>query len=63
MIPMLLNLLILCIIFGLIFYVLDRLPLTEPFGQLAKVAVLVIFLMILVAALLGLVPPSSFGLR
>ena len=52
-IDVLLYLLILCIVFGLIYYIVTLLPLPEPFRKIAIIIILVIFLIILLTVLLG----------
>ena len=58
MIEVLLYLLILCIAFGLIYYIVTLLPLPEPFRRIAVIVVLVIFLIILLYALMGVGIPK-----
>ena len=54
MVSVLLTLLILCLIFGLIYYVVTLIPLPQPFKNIAIVCVLVIFLIVLIEMLLPL---------
>jgi len=56
MIELLLWIVILCILFGLIYYVVTLLPLPEPFHKIAIICVLVIFLVVLLSALVGVMP-------
>lgn len=44
---------VLCIVFGLVYYIVTLLPLPEPFKKIATIAVLVIFLLVLLSALMG----------
>jgi hypothetical protein len=53
MIEFLIQLIILCIIFGLIYYLVTLLPLPEPFKKIATIAVLLVFILILLVSLLG----------
>ena len=52
MISLLLTLLILILIFGAIFMVLNYMPLPHPFQQIAYIILLVLFIVILIAYLL-----------
>lgn len=54
MIEVLLYILILCIVFGLVYYIVTLLPLPDPFRRIAVIIVLIVFLIILLYALLGL---------
>lgn len=56
MIDFLLYLVILCIVFGLLYYIVILLPLPEPFKKIATILVLVIFLLVIIAALFGTMP-------
>lgn len=58
MIALLVNLLILCLIAGLIIWVIRQLPLPHPFGLIAQVVVAVVVLIILLQMLLGLPWPA-----
>lgn len=51
MVGMLIQLLVLCLIFGIIYWVLTLLPLPEPFKMIA----LVIFALIVILVLLGMI--------
>lgn len=51
MIALLINLLILCLVFGLIYWVVGMLPIAQPF----KNVVLVILAIILILILLGMI--------
>jgi len=55
-IDFLIYLIILCIVFGLIYYIVTLLPLPEPFKKIAVIAVLLIFLLVILGALVGYVP-------
>ncbi len=55
MISVLVTILVLCLIFGLIWWIVSLLPLPPPFGQVARVVVAVIFLLIVLYELLPLV--------
>ena len=54
MISLLVYVLVMCIVFGLIWWILSVIPLPAPFGQVARVVVVVIFCIILIYMLLGL---------
>ena len=56
MIEYLIWIVILCIVFGLIYYIVSLLPLPPPFKNIAVIAVLVIFLLILLFSLIGTIP-------
>ena len=53
MISLLLTLLVLCIVGGLIFYLVGMLPIPAPFGQAVKVIVILIFILILLGVVFG----------
>jgi len=53
MIVLLMYVLILLLIFGVVFYVIDQIPLPAPWGNIAKVIVGLILLLILLQLLLG----------
>jgi hypothetical protein len=63
MISLLVWLLVLCLILGLIIWVIQMIPLPQPFGTIAIAIVAVIFILILVSFLLGEVPLPRGGLR
>lgn len=56
MIDILIWIVILCIVFGLIYYIITLMPLPPPFKNIAMIVILVIFLLILLFALMGQVP-------
>lgn len=53
LIGLLVDLIILCIVGGLIYWIVSLLPLPEPFKTIIVVCVLVIFLIILLTMFLG----------
>lgn len=55
MISTLIYLLIVCVIIGLIWWVVDFLPVPEPLNKLIKVISIVIAIIIIIYVLLGLV--------
>ena len=63
MIDFLVYLVILCIVFGLIYYIVSLLPLPAPFKNVALVVIAVIFLLIILSALLGGLPLPRLGHR
>jgi len=54
MLSLLITILVMCIIFGLIWWILSIIPLPAPFGQIARVVVVVIFCIYLIYLLLSL---------
>jgi len=56
MISLLIAIVIAAIVFGLIYWILQQIPIPEPFGRIARVVVVVIFCLYLLNALLGIVP-------
>jgi hypothetical protein len=63
MISLLIWLLVLCLVLGLIIWIIQMIPLPQPFGTIAIAIVAVIFILILVSFLLGEVPLPRGGLR
>lgn len=53
MISALIYILVLCLVFGIILYVVRMLPLPEPFGVIAQAIVALILLLIILDMLLG----------
>jgi hypothetical protein len=62
MIDLLLYVVILCLVFGLIWWSLSIVPLPGPFDRIAQVVLVVIFVICIIIILMGLVG-SSPGLR
>lgn len=56
MIEFLISLVILCLVFGLIYYIVTLIPLPEPFKKIAVIAVLLIFVLVLLGMFTGSVP-------
>jgi hypothetical protein len=54
MIQLLITVLAVCLIVGLVWYVLDALPVPEPLNRIAKIVTMVIGVLIIVVLLLGL---------
>ena len=54
MISVLVTILVLCLIFGLIWWIFSLIPLPPPFGQIARVVIAIIFLLIVIYELLPL---------
>lgn len=52
MLSLLVTILVMCLIFGLIWWILSLIPLPAPFGQVARVVVAVIFCIWLIYLLL-----------
>ena len=63
MITLLIWVLILCLVFGLIVWAIQLIPLPAPFGQIALAVVALIFILVLVGMLLGDVPLRPMTLR
>jgi hypothetical protein len=61
MISLLVTILIMCLVFGLIWWILSLIPLPAPFGQVARVVVAVIFVIWLIYLLLGAVGGTGVG--
>ena len=59
MISILVSLLVLCLIFGVVWWILTLIPLPAPFGRVAQVVLAVLFLIILIYMLLPLA--GGFG--
>ena len=56
MINLLIYILIVVIVLGLLFYIVQLLPLPHPFGQIARVVLIVIGVLIVIFLLLDLLP-------
>jgi hypothetical protein len=56
MLGLLINLLIFCIIIGLVYWVLQQHPLPEPFGRIVMVVFVVIACLVLISFLLDVGP-------
>jgi hypothetical protein len=54
MLSLLITILVMCIIFGLIWWIFTQIPLPAPFAQIARVVVVVIFCIWLIYLLLPL---------
>lgn len=59
----LIHLLIVAVVFGLVFYVLQLLPLAEPWGRLVRVIVGIIAVLYVLSLLFGLLPYAHGPLR
>lgn len=53
LIGLLVDIVILCIVGGLLYWIVTLLPIPDPFKTIAVVCVLVIFLIVLLSALVG----------
>jgi hypothetical protein len=62
MISLLINLLILCIVVGLLYWILLQIPLPDPFGRIARVVLIVIAVIALIYMLLG-IADGGVGVR
>jgi len=56
MIEFLVYLLVLCLVFGLVYYALGLLPLAPPFKNIVLVILILIFILLLLGALFGAMP-------
>lgn len=54
MISLLITVLMVCLIFGVVWYLVRLLPLPEPFGMVAQVVILLIFVLVLIGFLMPL---------
>lgn len=63
MLALLINILILCIIVGVVWWVLTQIPLPEPFSWIVRVVVVVIACIALIYMLQGLAGGSVLRLR
>jgi hypothetical protein len=54
MIGLLVYLIILCVVFGILYAIVLRLPLPDPFGWIAQLLLLLVFVLVLVSWLLPL---------
>ena len=54
MLSLLVSILVACIIFGLIYWILTVIPLPAPFAQIIRVVLIVIFCIWIIYILLGL---------
>ena len=60
MISLLVSVLILILVFGALYYVLQLIPLPAPFGQIALIILGLIFVLVLISMLLPLVGVHPF---
>jgi hypothetical protein len=61
MISILVTILVMCIIFGLLYWLISIIPLPAPFGQVARVVLAVIFVIWLIYLLLPLAGGLGFS--
>jgi hypothetical protein len=54
MVQALITILVICVVAGLIYWVLDAIPVPQPLNKFAKIAVVVIAVIALIYVLLGL---------
>lgn len=57
LIGMLINLLILALVLGLVWWVIGMIPLPGPFDKIVRVVFAVIVVLIMISVLLGYLPP------
>lgn len=60
MINLLIYVVVLCIVLGLVYYIVTLLPLPEPFKNVAVIAILLIFILLLLGVLFGGIPMPRF---
>lgn len=64
MISLLINVLVLVIVVGLIWWLITQLPIPEPFGRFAQVVIVVVACIALIYLLLGIADnPGALRLR
>jgi len=63
MINVLITILVVCLLVGLIYYVVDAFGVPEPLNKAAKVTAIVIGVLVIVFALLGIAGYNVFPLR
>lgn len=63
MIELLIQIVVLCVVMGLIYWLVGMLPLPEPFAKIASVAVILITILLLLSLFFGLVPALKFPAR
>lgn len=63
MLSILITLLVLCLIFGLAYWIISIIPLPAPFGNVARVVLAVIFLIIVIYMLVPLITTAPHILR
>ena len=61
MLGLLVSVLVMCIVFGLIFWILSQIPIPAPFAQIARVVCVVIFCIWLLYLLVPLAGSFSGG--
>ena len=62
MISLLIYLLVLCLVFGVVYYIITLIPLPAPFRQIALIVLALIFLLVLLSWLLPFIgEPSLWG--
>lgn len=52
MIGLMVQVLVLCLVFGLLLYLVQMLPLPEPFGNVARVVIIIVGVLLLIGMLL-----------
>ena len=53
MISMLVTVIVLCIVFGLLYYLVNLLPLPDPFGMILRVCVILICILVVLSLFFG----------
>jgi len=62
-ITLLIWVLVLCLVFGVVFYVIQLLPLPAPFHHIAYAIIALIFVLILISMLMGGLPLAPIRLQ
>jgi hypothetical protein len=53
MIELLIYIVVLCLIFGLIYYAITLMPLPDPFKNIAMIVILLVFILVLLGIIFG----------
>lgn len=63
MIDLLISFIVLCVVFGLIYWLVQQLPLPDPFPKFIRIAVILIFILLLLGVMFGGVAVPHLNLR
>ena len=61
MLGLLISILIMCLVFGLIWWIITLIPLPAPFAQVARVVIAIIFVIWLIYLLVPMIGGAGFG--